>query len=68
MKARKSKFIISILEANGFVALRQKGSHITYGKDGIIVIVPYHGNSKEIPIGTMLNIIKQSCLDKDLFQ
>ena len=38
------------------------------GKDGVIVIVPYHGNSKEIPIGTMLNIIKQSCLDKDLFQ
>lgn len=68
MKAKKAKVIIDILTANGFLFLRQKDSHITYKKDNTIVIVPYHGNSKEMPVGTTLSIIKQSGLDKTLFE
>lgn len=68
MKSKKAKLIIDILLENNFTFLKQRGSHITYKKDNITVIVPYHGSNKEIPVGTVLSIIKQSGLDKDLFE
>ena len=68
MKSKKAKFLIQVLEDNAFIFLRQKGSHIIYKKENIIVIVPYHGSNKEIPLGTFLNIIRQSKLNKDLFE
>jgi predicted RNA binding protein YcfA (HicA-like mRNA interferase family) len=30
-------------------------------------VIPYHGSNKEIPLGTFLDIIKQSKLPKELF-
>ena len=68
MKTRKANFVIEILEKNGFMILRQKGSYIIYKKENISVIVPYHGSNKEIPIGTFLSIVRQSKLPKDLFE
>ena len=68
MKAKKSSFVIKILKQNGFVLVRTKGSHVIYKKDNCMVIIPYHGSNKEIPIGTLLSIIKQSGIDKKNFE
>jgi len=62
MKTKKSGFVIKVLEQNGFVIERQKGSHIIYKKEDITVIVPYHGSNKEISLGTFISIVKQSKL------
>lgn len=67
MKSKKAKYIIEILEVNGFIYDRQKGSHVIYKNDNKTVVVPYHGSNKEIKVGTVLSIIKQSGLDKELF-
>ncbi len=67
MKSKKAAFVIKILLKHGFVLVRSKGSHSVYKKDLVTVIVPYHGLNREIPVGTLLAIIKQSGLDKKLF-
>jgi len=61
--------ICTILEENGFVKVRQRGSHIvmqrTFGdRDSITVVVPNH---KEVDRGTLSAIIRQSGLDRGLF-
>lgn len=69
MKALKFKFVIKILEESGFYLDRQKGSHLIYKNDkGKTTLVASHGKNNEIPTGVMLAIIKQSGLDKNLFQ
>lgn len=67
MKSKKASFVIKVLVKNGFLLIRSKGSHVIYKNKSTMVIVPYHGLNREIPIGTLLAIIKQSRLDKDLF-
>ncbi|MCX6757010.1 MAG: type II toxin-antitoxin system HicA family toxin [Candidatus Nomurabacteria bacterium] len=67
MKSKKASFVIKILLKNNFVLVRSKGSHSIFKNGGITLIVPYHGLNREIPIGTLMAIIKQSGLDKDLF-
>lgn len=67
MKSKKASFVTKVLLGNGFVLIRSKGSHVIYKKGVSMVIVPYHGMNREIPIGTLLAIIKQSGLSKDLF-
>lgn len=57
-----AKEVLRILKKNGFVEISQKGSHIKLSNNSKIVIVPMHG-SKEIPIGTLKNISKQSGID-----
>ena len=61
--------VCKILEANDFNKIRQKGSHILMQKrteDSTITIpIPNH---KEIRIGTLKSIIRQSKLLKDLFE
>ena len=67
-KLLSSKQVIRVLETNGFVLISQKGSHIKFRKYGIkdkTVIVP--ANKKEIPIGTLHSIIRQSSLLKENF-
>ena len=58
-----------ILEGHDFNKIRQKGSHILMQKrteDSTITIpVPNH---KEIKIGTLKSIIRQSKLSKELFE
>ena len=57
----------AILEANGFIFVRQRGSHMmlqpTVG--GPTVPVPKH---KEIAHGTLRDIIAQSRLPRSLFE
>ncbi len=58
-----------MMERDGFVNVRQKGSHIVMQKRSenstITVPVPNH---KEIRIGTLKSIIRQSGMSKELFE
>ena len=62
--------LIAILEAHGFSEVRRRGSHIALQRVGqvcgtITVIVPDH---KEIRVGTLQSIIRQSRLPRKLFE
>jgi predicted RNA binding protein YcfA (HicA-like mRNA interferase family) len=59
------KRLIKILEANGFVFKRAKGSHQLYFNPTAqkTVTVPYHGG-KDMKKGTFLAILKQAGIDK----
>jgi predicted RNA binding protein YcfA (HicA-like mRNA interferase family) len=53
-----------ILTDNGFLLVRQRGSHRVF-TDGIrTVSVPAHG--KDIAVGTLARIIRDSSLPKEL--
>lgn len=61
--------VCKLLAENGFVQVRQKGSHMIMQRktadSTITVPVPDH---KEIRIGTLRSIIRQSGLSKSLFE
>ena len=61
--------VCQILSQNGFEEIRQRGSHIIMQKktqDSTITIpVPDH---KEIRIGTLSSIIRQSKLERTVFE
>jgi predicted RNA binding protein YcfA (HicA-like mRNA interferase family) len=69
LKILSGKELCYILSQNGFTQVRQKGSHIIMQKKGdettITVPVPDH---KEIRIGTLQSIIRQSGLLRQLFE
>lgn len=58
-----------LLELNGFVNVRQRGSHRVMQKktgDGTVTVpVPMHG---EIKVGTLLSIIRQSGISRTQFE
>lgn len=58
------KYLIKLLEQNGFVFKRAKGSHHPYynAKKNITVIVPFHGN-KDLAKGTYYAILKQTGIE-----
>ncbi len=60
--------ICEILHSHGFELVRQRGSHLMMqrrvGETTITVPVPNH---REIKIGTLQSIIRQSQLPRDLF-
>lgn len=60
------KRLIKILEENGFVFKRARGSHQLYYNSitNKTVIVPVHGN-KDLKTGTFLSILKQAGIDKN---
>lgn len=62
------KEVIKILSHIGFVAVRQKGSHVILVKESAdgkkSTVVPLH---KEIDKGTLLEIIRQAGLKRDKF-
>jgi predicted RNA binding protein YcfA (HicA-like mRNA interferase family) len=68
LKILSGKDVCKILYEQGFVQVRQKGSHIIMQKkqneQTITVPVPNH---PEIKIGTLQSIIRQSQLPKELF-
>jgi predicted RNA binding protein YcfA (HicA-like mRNA interferase family) len=51
--------LVRLLEQNGFVLIREKGSVRYYSKEGWVrlIRVDYHG-AKEVPIGTCQAILK----------
>jgi predicted RNA binding protein YcfA (HicA-like mRNA interferase family) len=62
--------ICRILAANGFVRVRQAGSHIIMrrdlpGGDSATVPVPNH---REVAVGTMKSIIRLSGVDARMFR
>lgn len=59
------KYLIKLLESNGFFFKRANGSHHLYYNPAtnITVIVPMHGG-KDIKKGTFFAIIKQAGIDK----
>lgn len=69
LKILSGKEVCKILMAHGFIAVRQKGSHIIMQKtekgQTITVPVPNHA---EIKIGTLQSIIRQSQIQKAFFE
>lgn len=69
LRILSGKEVCKILEQNGFVQVRQKGSHIIMQKKAeqttITVPVPNH---PEIRIGTLQSIIRQSGLPREAFE
>ena len=55
------KDVVTMLLENGFVLKSQKGSHMKFEKDGMIVIVPDH-KSNGFEKGTYYSILRQAGL------
>ena len=73
-KVMSGREVRALLEANGFIFARQRGSHMILvrtikNEDGtqttISIPVPDH---KEVAIGTLGGIIKRSGLPRELFE
>jgi len=60
-----SKQVIDILLQNEFILKRSEGSHYIYynPKTRKRVVVPFH--KKDLPKGTLLQILKQAGISKD---
>lgn len=56
----KSTHVRRILEDNGFVCARVKGSHHIMNKGSVTVSVPIHKKNPNIAVGTLKSIEKQS--------
>ena len=61
--------VCAILAKHGFVEVRQKGSHIVMQRraEGTTTTVPVPDH-RELRPGTLLSIIRQSDLDRALFE
>ena len=62
----KTEEVLRILLQIGFQAKRKKGSHLILAKGAKRVIIPIH-EGRDLPKGTLRNIIKQSGLTKKEF-
>lgn len=69
LKVFSGEELCQLLESNGFKRVRQKGSHLIMQKveeeTTNSVPVPMH---KEIKIGTLQSVIRQSGLSRALFE
>lgn len=69
LRIMSGKEVCRILDQHGFVEVRQRGSHIIMqkktGDSTITIPVPNH---KEIRSGTLLSIIRQSGLNRTVFE
>jgi predicted RNA binding protein YcfA (HicA-like mRNA interferase family) len=69
LRVLSGKQVCDILEQHGFIQVRQRGSHIVMQKrlpdTTITVPVPNHA---ELRIGTLQSIIRQSGLNKSVFE
>lgn len=69
MRTLSGNEVCAILRKHGFEQVRQRGSHVIMQKKlantTITVPVPDH---KELRIGTLMSIIRQSQLDKSTFE
>ena len=54
--------LIEILKSIGFVAVRQKGSHVSLQKGQYKTVVPLHSDLSK---GTIMSILKQCGLSKE---
>jgi predicted RNA binding protein YcfA (HicA-like mRNA interferase family) len=69
LRCLSAQDVLKILADNGFREVRRKGSHIVVQKrtddSTVTVVVPDH---REIRIGTLASIIRQSDLPRSLFE
>lgn len=69
LRVLSAREVCQILEQNGFIEVRQRGSHIIMqrqtDKTPITVVVP---NYAELRIGTLQSVIRQSRLPRSLFE
>ncbi len=66
-KRLSSREVVRLLAEYGFVFVSQRGSHQKFRNSSArTFIVP--ADRREIPVGTIISIIKQSGLDRALFQ
>jgi predicted RNA binding protein YcfA (HicA-like mRNA interferase family) len=58
--------VIRVVEKRGFVLTRTRGSHQIFRNpsSGRRVTIPFH-RGKVIPTGTLLNILRESGIDRD---
>jgi len=59
MRRMNGKEVIKQLTANGWIVLRQEGSHVRLGKGAARTTVPLHG-ARDIRAGTLASIERQS--------
>ena len=68
MRTLSGRDVCAIVKKQGFEQVRQRGSHIIMQKQvpgsTITVPVPDH---KELRVGTLMSIIRQSGLDRSVF-
>jgi len=66
MKSISGKKLCKIVQENGWVLKRIKGSHHIFEKEGLetTLSIPIHGN-KDLKIGTLKAILKQANLTED---
>jgi predicted RNA binding protein YcfA (HicA-like mRNA interferase family) len=69
LRVLSGRQVCQILEARGFVFVRQRGSHLMmkYVDDQIELTIPVPDH-EEIRIGTLVSIIRQSRLPRELFE
>ncbi|MBW4509961.1 MAG: type II toxin-antitoxin system HicA family toxin [Scytonematopsis contorta HA4267-MV1] len=69
MNSMSGKELAKLLERNGWVLLRVKGSHHVYVKSGnpSKISVPIHGN-KDLKIGLLRNLLKTAGLLENVSQ
>ncbi len=69
LRVLSAKEVCQILNKNGFIQVRQRGSHIIMQKkiDDSTITIPVP-NYSEIKIGTLQSIIRQSGLPRSLFE
>jgi len=69
LRVLSAKEVCKILEQNGFIQVRQRGSHIIMqleAEDSTVTVpVP---NYNELKTGTLRSIIRQSGLSRTLFE
>jgi len=62
----KTNEVLRILLKFGFQPKRKKGGHLILAKNEKRVVIPIH-EGRDIPKGTLLNVIKQTGLTKKEF-
>jgi predicted RNA binding protein YcfA (HicA-like mRNA interferase family) len=69
LRVLSAKQVCQILTEQGFIQVRQRGSHIIMQKkiDNSTLTIPVP-NYPEIKIGTLQSIIRQSNLSRSLFE
>ena len=69
LRVLSAKQVCQILTEQGFIQVRQRGSHIIMQKkiDDSTITIPVP-NYSEIKIGTLQSIIRQSNLSRSLFE
>ncbi len=65
LRNKTAREIVSALMADGFVFVRQRGSHRTYSKGALKVTIAYHHLKDTFPVGTLTCIIRQTAWTED---